>query len=90
MIRWTQYTKVFYMFNRKVKIFKKSYIKWKYYTLKFFLKIILPFKILFFLNNRILNKISKNYDYKINIKWQLKKFQKIFSQIRESINNDWK
>lgn len=42
----------------------------------------------FFLNNRILNKISENYDYKINIKWQLKKFQKIFSQIRESINND--
>lgn len=90
MIRWTQYTKVFYMFNRKVKIFKKSYIKWKYYTLKFFLKIVPPFRILFFLNNRILNKISENYDYKINIKWQLKKFQKIFSQIRESINNDWK
>lgn len=78
MIKRMQYTQIFYIFNRKIKqIFKKYYMKRKYCILKFIFKNGTS-KIFFFKQWK--KKISKNYDFKINIKWQLKKISKdIFS-----------
>lgn len=61
-----QYTQIFYIFNRKIKqIFKKYYMKRKYCILKFIFKNGTS-KIFFFKQWK--KKISKNYDFKINIK----------------------